>query len=142
MSATKPDGVEASRSREAGFDLARRNPRHPRVDQLKRGDVVVVALAGDYGKPRPALVIQSDLFNETHASVTVVPLTSTLVDAPIFRLTVEPSPANGLRSLSQLMIDKVTTVSRTRIAQSIGRLEDDLLLRVSRALALWVGIAA
>ena len=111
------------------------------MDQLKRGDVVVVALAGDYGKPRPALVIQSDLFNETHASVTVVPLTSTLVDAPIFRLTVEPSRANGLRSLSQLMIDKVTTVSRTRIAQSIGRLEDDLLLRVSRALALWVGIA-
>lgn len=111
------------------------------MDQLKRGDVVVVALTGDYGKPRPALVIQSDLFNETHASVTVVPLTSTLVDAPIFRLTVEPSPANGLRSLSQLMIDKVTTVSRTRIAQSIGRLEDDLLLRVSRALALWMGIA-
>jgi mRNA interferase MazF len=66
------------------------------VDQLKRGDVVVVALAGDYGKPRPALVVQSDLFNETHASVTVVPVTSTLVDAPIFRLTVEPSPANGL----------------------------------------------
>ena len=111
------------------------------MDQLKRGDVVVVALTGDYGKPRPALVIQSDLFNETHASVTVVPLTSTLVDAPIFRLTVEPSPANGLRSLSQLTIDKVTTVSRTRIAQSIGRLEDDLLLRVSRALALWMGIA-
>lgn len=111
------------------------------MDQLKRGDVVVVALAGDYGKPRPALVIQSDLFNETHVSVTVVPLTSTLVDAPIFRLTVEPSPANGLRSLSQLMIDKVTIVSRTRIAQSIGRLEDDLMLRASRALALWVGIA-
>ena len=111
------------------------------MDQLKRGDVVLVAIAGDYGKPRPALVIQSDLFNETHASVTVVPLTSTLVDAPIFRLTVEPSPANGLRSLSQLMIDKITTVSRTRIAQNIGRLDDDLLLRVSRALALWTGIA-
>jgi mRNA interferase MazF len=111
------------------------------VDQLKRGDVVVVALPGDYGKPRPALIIQSDLFNETHASVTIVPVTSTLVDAPIFRLTVDPSPTNGLRSLSQLMIDKVTTVSRTRVAQNIGRLEDDLLLRVSRALALWVGIA-
>jgi mRNA interferase MazF len=112
------------------------------VDGLKRGDLVVVALPGDYGKPRPALVIQSDLFNETHASVTVVPVTSTLVDAALFRLTVEPSPANGLRSLSQLMIDKVTTVSRSRIAQVIGRLEDDLLLRVSRALALWVGIAS
>ena len=109
---------------------------------MKRGDVVVLALPGDYGKPRPALVVQSDLFNETHASVTVVPVTSTLVDAPLFRLTVEPSPANGLRALSQLMIDKVTTVSRDRIAQIIGRLEDDFLLRVSRALALWVGIAS
>jgi mRNA interferase MazF len=112
------------------------------VERLKRGDVVVLALPGDYGKPRPALVVQSDLFNETHASVTVVPVTSTLVDAPLFRLTVEPSPANGLRALSQLMIDKVTTVSRDRIAQIIGRLEDDFLLRVSRALALWVGIAS
>ena len=111
------------------------------MDRLKRGDVVVVALPGDYGKPRPALVIQSDLFNETHASITVVPVTSTIVDAPLFRLTVEPSRGNGLRSLSQLMIDKVTTVSRTRITQSIGRLEDDLMVRVSRALALWVGIA-
>ena len=63
------------------------------------------------------------------------------MDAPLFRLAVEPSPGNGLRSLSQLMIDKVTTVSRARIAQTIGRLEDDLVLRVSRALALWVGIA-
>ena len=108
---------------------------------MKRGDVVVVALPGDYGKPRPALIIQSDLFNETHASITVVPVTSTIVDAPLFRLTLEPSRGNGLRSLSQLMIDKVTTVSRTRITQSIGRLEDDLMVRVSRALALWVGIA-
>ena len=111
------------------------------MDRLKRGDVVVVALPGDYGKPRPALIIQSDLFNETHASITVVPVTSTIVDAPLFRLTVEPSRGNGLRSLSQLMIDKVTTVSRARITQSIGRLEDDLMVRVSRALALWVGIA-
>lgn len=91
--------------------------------------------------PPPALIVQADLFNETHASVTVVPVTSTLVDAPLFRLTVEPSPGNGLRSLSQLMVDKVTTVSRARIAQTIGRLKDDLMLRVSRALALWVGIA-
>jgi mRNA interferase MazF len=111
------------------------------VDRLKRGDVVIVALPGDYGKPRPALIIQSDLFNETHVSITVVPVTSTIVDAPLFRLTVEPSRGNGLRSLSQLMIDKVTTVSRTRITQSIGRLEDDLMVRVSRALALWAGIA-
>lgn len=141
MPSTKPGGVKASACRETSFDLARRDPRYRRLDRLKRGDLVVVALPGDYGKPRPALIVQSDLFNETHASVTVVPVTSTLVNAPLFRLTVEPSPGNGLRSLSQLMIDKVTTVSRTRVAQTIGRLEDDLLLRVSRALALWMGIA-
>ena len=111
------------------------------MDRLKRGDLVVVALPGDYGKPRPALIVQAGLFNETHASVTVVPVTSTIVDAPLFRLTVEPSPGNGLRSLSQLMVDKVTTVPRGRITQTIGRLEDDLVLPVSRALALWVGIA-
>jgi mRNA interferase MazF len=112
------------------------------VDRVKRGDLVVVVLAGAYGKPRPVLVVQADLFNQVHPSVTVVPVTTTLVDAPLFRLTVEPSPTNGLRSLSQLMVDKVTTVPRARIAQVIGRLDDDVLLRVSRALALWVGIAA
>jgi mRNA interferase MazF len=111
------------------------------VDRLRRGDLVVVSLPGDYGKPRPALIVQADLFNETHSSVTVVPVTSTIVDAPLFRLTVEPSPGNGLRSLSQLIVDKVTTVSRARITQTIGRLEDDSALRVSRALALWIGIA-
>jgi mRNA interferase MazF len=95
------------------------------VDGLKRGDLVVVALPGDYGKPRPALIVQADLFNETHASVTVVPVTSTLVDAPLFRLTVEPLRGNGLRSLSQLMVDKVTTVSRARITQTIGAMGRD-----------------
>jgi mRNA interferase MazF len=112
------------------------------VDRIRRGSVVVVSLPGDYGKPRPALVVQSDLFNETHTSVTVIPITSTLLDAPIFRVTVEPSPGNGLRSISQLMIDKVATVSRSRLRQTVGRVEDDILLRVSRALAVWFGIAA
>ena len=83
------------------------------MDGVKRSELVSVAVPGDYGKPRPALVVQADLFNDTHTSVTVVPVTSTLVDAPLFRLTVEASKANGLRSLSQLMIGKVTTVRRT-----------------------------
>ena len=74
--------------------------------------------------------------------MTLVPVTSTLVDAPLFRLTVAPSPGNGLRALSQIMIDRVTTVARARIGQTIGHVEDDLLLQVNRALALWVGIAA
>ncbi|MBI2207348.1 MAG: type II toxin-antitoxin system PemK/MazF family toxin [Candidatus Rokubacteria bacterium] len=109
---------------------------------MKRGDLVVVALQGDYGKPRPALVVQSDLFNDTHASITVVPVTSTIVDTPLFRVTVEPSRRNGLRVVSQIMVDKITTVRRQRLGQTIGRLEEDVMLRVSRALALWFGIAA
>jgi len=109
---------------------------------VKRGDLVAVAIQGDYGKPRPALIVQSDLFNDTHASLTVVPVTSTIVDAPLFRVTVEPSRQNGLRTVSQIMVDKVTTVRLQRLGQTIGRLEEDVMLRVSRALALWFGIAA
>ncbi len=109
---------------------------------MRRGDLVVLAMPGDYGKPRPALVVQSDLFNDMHASITVAPVTSTIVDTPLFRVTVEPSRRNGLRLVSQIMVDKVTTVRRQRLGQTIGRLEEDVMLRVSRALALWFGIAA
>ena len=108
---------------------------------VHRGDVVLVVAAGDYGKPRPAVVVQSDLFNDTHASITVVPVTSSLVDAPLFRLAVEPSPGNGLRTLSQLMVDKLTTVRRERIGATIGVLEPDPTTRLNRALALWLGLA-
>jgi len=108
---------------------------------VKRGELVTVALPGDYGKPRPAVVVQADLFNETHASVTVAPVTSTLVSAPLFRLAVEPSAQNGLRALSQVMVDKLTTVRRERIGATIGELEPETLTRVNRALALWLGIA-
>jgi len=108
---------------------------------MKRGDVVTVALPGDYGKPRPAVVVQSDHFNNTHASITVVPVTSTLVNAPLFRLAVEPSAQNGLRSLSQVMVDKLRTVRRERVGATIGVLEQETLTRVNRALALWLGIA-
>jgi mRNA interferase MazF len=108
---------------------------------MKRGDVVTVALPGDYGKPRPAVVVQADHFNDTHASITVVPVTSTLVNAPLFRLAVEPSAHNGLRALSQVMVDKLTTARRERIGAVIGALEPETLTRVNRALALWLGIA-
>jgi mRNA interferase MazF len=108
---------------------------------VKRGELVTVALPGDYGKPRPAVVVQADLFNETHASVTVAPVTSTLVNAPLFRLAVEPTVRNGLRALSQVMIDKLTTVRRERMGATIGELDPETLTRVNRALALWLGIA-
>src|SRR5207244_3050943 len=112
-----------------------------RLDIMKRGELVVVAVSGDYGKPRPALVVQSDLFNDEHASITVAPVTSTIVDAPLFRLTIEPSASTGLRSVSQIMIDKLTAVRRDRIGKTIGRIDEDVQIRVNRALALWLGVA-
>lgn len=107
---------------------------------MRRGDVVTVVLSGDYGKPRPALVVQSDLFNETHASVTVLPITSEIVDAPDFRLTMDPSPENGLQRVSQLMVDKLVSVRRQRVGAVIGRLDAGTLIRVNRAMAVWLGI--
>lgn len=108
---------------------------------MKRGDVVTVALPGDFGKPRPAIVVQSDLFNKTHQSVTLLPLTSTLVDAPLFRMIINPGKKNGLAKVSQVMVDKVMTVRRDRVGKPVGRLDADEMLRVSRTLALWLGIA-
>lgn len=117
-------------------------PRTTASPAITRGAVVLTVLSGDYGKPRPALVVQSDLFNTTEQeSVTVIPFTSTLVDAVVFRLTIEPSAANGLGKLSQLMVDKLLVARRDRIRATIGRLDDDAMLRVSRALAVWLGLA-
>ena len=105
---------------------------------MKRGDVVTVAIQGDYGKPRPAVVVQSDLFNETHPSVTLLPLTSTIVDAPLVRLTIDPGRENGLSRVSQVMVDKAITLPRDKIGETIGRLDEEVMIRVTRALAMWL----
>ncbi|OYY74593.1 MAG: growth inhibitor PemK [Gammaproteobacteria bacterium 28-57-27] len=105
-----------------------------------RGDVVTIAMQGDSGKPRPALVIQADLFAE-HASVTVLPLTSMLVDAPLLRVTLQPSVRNGLQKPSQVMVDKAVTVKRDKLGESFGHIETDTLIEVERCLALFLGIA-
>jgi len=107
---------------------------------IRRGDLVTVAAPGDYGKPRPALVVQSDLFEDL-PSVTLCLVTSELRDAPIFRITVDPSQENGLRRVSQIQVDKVMTVARERVGEVIGRLDDATLLKVNRSLAVFVGIA-
>jgi mRNA interferase MazF len=107
---------------------------------MRRGDIVTVAAPGDFGKPRPALLVQSDLFDEL-PSVALCLVTSTLRDAPIFRITVDPSPANGLQRVSQIQVDKILTVARERIGGVIGRLDDATLLKVNRSLAVFVGIA-
>ena len=107
---------------------------------MRRGDLITVALQGDYGKPRPALVIQSDLFDE-HPSVTVLPVTSDLRDAPIFRVALEPGENNGLEVLSQVMVDKAMTISREKAGEPFGRISDSEMLAVTRALAVFLGFA-
>ena len=108
---------------------------------LTRGAIVVVAAKGAYtGKPRPAVIIQSDLFNPTHASLTVCPITSDCVDAPLFRLTLPPGPRTGLRSISQIMIDKVVSVPRTAIARDIGHCDASELDRIDDSLRRWLGL--
>ena len=107
---------------------------------MKRGDLVTIALQGDFGKPRPALIIQSDFF-DAHPSVTVLPVTSDLRNTPLFRVTVEPAPNNGLTKRSQIMVDKSVTVSRDKIGDPFGRLDSLAMLEVERSLAVFLGIA-
>ena len=100
---------------------------------VRRGDLVTIAVSGDYGKPRPALVIQSDAFDSI-PSVTVAPLTSDIYDAPMLRVTIQPGGMAGLRKVSQVMVDKVTTVPRAKIGQRIGSVDAGTLRAVSQAI--------
>jgi mRNA interferase MazF len=108
---------------------------------MQRGDLVTVAAAGDYGEPRPAVVVQTGAFPESHASVVVCQLTSDLVDAPDFRVTIDPKPENGLRLTSQVMADKPVTIRRERVGQRIGRLGSGDIARLNAALAFVLGLA-
>jgi mRNA interferase MazF len=106
----------------------------------RRGDLVMIALQGAFGKPRPALVIQSDLI-ETTETLTVLPLSSMMVDAPLVRVPVRPSAGNGLRAPSEIMVDKTITVLKSKVGPAFGRLEAGPMLEVERRLALFLGIA-
>jgi mRNA interferase MazF len=106
---------------------------------MKRGDLVTVALQGDYGKPRPALIVQSDLFDE-HPSVTILPVTSELRETPLFRIRLVPSAGNGLQKNSDIMVDKVQAVPRERVGDTFGRVTAEQLLEVSRSLAVFLGL--
>ncbi len=108
---------------------------------MRRGDLVIIAATGDYGKPRPAVIVQTDAFPEDHASVVVCQMTSELVDAPDFRITVEPRPENGLRLTSQVMADKPVAIRRERIGRKIGRLGNQDMARLGAALAFVLGLA-
>lgn len=108
---------------------------------MRRGDLVTVAAAGDYGKPRPAVIVQTDAFPEGHASVIVCPLTSDMTEAPHFRIAIEPTVENGLRARSQVMADKPLTVRRARIGKHIGNLSAADMVRLNVALAFVMGLA-
>jgi mRNA interferase MazF len=100
---------------------------------VKRGDLVIVAVTGDYGKPRPALIIQADAFDAV-PSITVAPVTSDIYDAPLLRITLSPGASSGLRKPSQVMVDKITTVPRSKIGQRIGSVEASTLRAVNQAI--------
>jgi mRNA interferase MazF len=104
-----------------------------------RGDLVVVRTRGAYtSKPRPALIVQANAFNDTHASVTVCPVTSDVIDAPLFRVTLPPGERTGLESGSQVMVDKIVSVPRSAIGNRIGRCAADELNQVEDALRRWL----
>lgn len=106
----------------------------------RRGEFVTVALPGDFGKPRPALIMQADHFAAI-PTATLLLVTSTLSDAPLLRVNVHPDGASGLRKPSQVMIDKSLTVKRERIGSPIGRIDADTLVEIERRLAVFLGIA-
>jgi mRNA interferase MazF len=110
------------------------------MEGVKRGDLVAVAASGDYGKPRPALVVQDDAFALLE-SVTLLLISSDLRDSPLMRITLHPTPQNGLRRPSQVMIDKAMTVPRSRLGQTIGRADARTMQSVDDALSQFVGLA-
>ena len=107
---------------------------------MRREELITIAMQGDFGKPQPALVVQTDQFDR-HTTVTVLPATGTLVDAPLLRITVEPTPENGLQKASQVMVDKTMTVKRDKAGPAFGIVEVDTMVQIERCLAVFLGIA-
>lgn len=107
---------------------------------IKRGDVVLCNLSGDYGKTRPSVVVQSDIFNPTHASIVICPITSLLIDSPLFRLLILPEEKNGLLKKSQIMVDKIIAIKRDKICRKVGELSKKEQDRLNKSLKLWLSI--
>ncbi|HEX9831481.1 MAG TPA: type II toxin-antitoxin system PemK/MazF family toxin [Mycobacterium sp.] len=108
---------------------------------MRRGDIHIAAVRGAYtGKPRPVVIVQDDRFDAT-ASVTVCPLTTDLVEAPLTRLAIEPTVSTGIEQQSHIMVDKITTMARAKVREYIGRLADEDLIRLDRALIVFLGLA-
>lgn len=109
---------------------------------MTRGEIYTAAARGAYtGKPRPVLIVQDDRFDAT-AAVTVCPFTTSTVDAPLLRISIDPSRENGLDRPSSLMVDKITTVPKANLSERLGRLHDDQLVQLNRSLMVFLGLAA
>jgi mRNA interferase MazF len=109
---------------------------------MRRGEIWTVAGGKDYaGKPRPIVIVQDDNFDATD-SLTVCAFTTHETEAPLIRLLVSPNPRNGLRAPSRLMVDKITTVPRTKVGRRLGRLDDEDVLRLNQAVLVFLGLAA
>ena len=117
-------------------DTASRRPDRPG----KRGDSITIALPGDLGTPRPGLTIQTNQFEGT-ATVTILLVSSTFVQAPLLRVTVQPGSENGLQKPSQVMIDKIMTLKRDKLGRAFGHIGPEVLLEIERGLAVFLGIA-
>jgi mRNA interferase MazF len=109
--------------------------------ELRRGDIVVVAAPGDYGKPRPALILQSDLFKATESVVVALITNDQRPQAPLFRRPIQPSATNGLRHPSDVMLDNLVTLSRAKVSDSVGHLADPEMAGISASLVLFLGMA-
>jgi mRNA interferase MazF len=107
---------------------------------VNRGELWTVSGGAYAQKPRPALIVQDDLFAESE-SITLLPLTSHLTDAPLLRLTVDPGELTGLERVSQIMVDKLTTVRRTNVGVRIGRIDSETMVAVEQSLAVFLGLA-
>ena len=106
---------------------------------MKRGQIVLVAAKGaDTGKPRPALIVQADLFNDAHASVSICPITSDCIDAPLFRIAVPPGTRTGLTAPSQVMVDKIVSVPRGALGRTIGSCDPNEMAAVGDAMRGWL----
>ena len=108
---------------------------------MRRGEIWTISGGKDYaGKPRPAVVVQDDVFDAT-ASITICAFTTDDTEAPLFRIPIEPSPRNGLNRPSVLMVDKLTTIPKTKVGRPIGALDDDDVVRLNRAIMVFLGLA-
>ena len=109
---------------------------------MKRGEIWTLAGGKDYaGKPRPVVIVQDNAFDAT-ASITICAFTTDPTDAPLFRMPVEPDSANGLQAPSRLMVDKITTVPKSKLGRHVGQLSKEHLIQLNRAIAIFLGLAA